>query len=265
MEAKPKGWAREYAAWFDEPSVVERYHLRPPYPAETFELLASLVAGSPRVVLDAGCGPGDLARGLAPLVDRVDAVDSSAAMSARGQTIPDEKIRWIHAAIEDAALEPPYGLIVAGDSIHWFDWRTAFRRFRDVLAPTGWLAIVYRDWLRDRRLRERLGPIYSRHGANPDFASLDPVRELERRGLFETVASQTTSPVTWTPTREELIGCHHSQNGFLLEKMRDSARFDEEVIAAVEMLVPIHGGRYQLDVVATITWGPTLGRPGRPN
>jgi SAM-dependent methyltransferase len=208
MEAKPKGWASEYAAWFDESSLVERYHLRPPYPPETFELLASLAVGSPRAVLDAGCGPGDLARGLAPHVDRVDAVDRSAAMIARAQALPDGKIRWIHAAIEEAALEPPYALIVAGDSIHWFDWRTAFRRFRDVLAPTGWLAVVFRDWLREPQLREQLGPIYSRHGANPDFASLDPVKELERRGLFETVASHTTGPVPWTPTREELIGCH---------------------------------------------------------
>jgi SAM-dependent methyltransferase len=255
MEAKPKGWASEYAAWFDESSLVERYHLRPPYPPETFELLASLALGSPRVVLDAGCGPGDLARGLAPHVDRVDAVDRSAAMIARAQALPDERIRWIHAAIEEAALEPPYALIVAGDSIHWFDWRAAFRRFRDVLAPTGWLAVVFRDWLREPQLREQLGPIYSRHGANPDFASLDPVKELERRGLFETVASHTTGPVPWTPTPEELIGCHHSQNGFLLEKMHSPARFDQEVMAAVEELVPSRDGRLQLDVAATITWG----------
>ena len=255
MEAQPKGWASEYGAWFDERSVVERYHLRPPYPAETFDVLASLAVGPPRVVLDAGCGPGDLARGLAPLVDGVDAVDSSAAMIAEGRAHPVEKIRWIHAAIEDAALEPAYALIVAGDSIHWFDWQTAFRRFREVLAPAGFLAIVYRDWLRDPQLRERLGRIYSRHGANPDYAALDPVEELERRGLFETLASHTTSAVPWTPTPEELIGCHHSQNGFLLEKMRSPARFDEEVLAAVGKLVPKRSGRFQLDVVATIIWG----------
>jgi SAM-dependent methyltransferase len=188
-------------------------------------------------------------------VDRVEAVDRSAEMIASGRAVPDEKIRWIHAAIEDAALDPPYALIVAGDSIHWFDWQTSFRRFRDVLAPTGWLAVVYRDWLRNPQLRERLGPIYARHGANPDYAPLDPVEELERRGLFETVASHTTSPAPWTPTLEELIGCHHSQNGFLPEKMRSPARFDEEVLAAVDEVVPIRGGRFQLDVVATIIWG----------
>ena len=258
MEPKPKGWASEYGAWFEEPSAAERYDLRPPHPAETFELLASLVIDSPSVVLDAGCGPGDLARHLAHLVDRVDAVDRSAAMIAKGQTLPGgdaDNLRWIHAPIEDAALDPPYALVVAGESIHWFDWQATLRRFFEMLSTRGWLAVVYRDWLRDPRLREQLLPIYSRHGANPDFAPLEPVKELQLRGLFETVGEHTTSPVSWTPTREELIGCHHSQNGFVLEKMRDPAHFDEEIGEVVDNLVPVLGGRYQLDVVATITWG----------
>jgi hypothetical protein len=37
--------------------------------------------------------------------------------------------------------------------------------------------------------------------------------------------------------------------------MHSPARFDEELIAAVDELVPIRGGRFQLDVVAAITWG----------
>jgi hypothetical protein len=61
--------------------------------------------------------------------------------------------------------------------------------------------------------------------------------------------------VPWTPTPEELIGCHHSQNGFLLEKMHSPARFEQEVMAAVEELVPSRDGRLQLDVAATIIWG----------
>jgi hypothetical protein len=48
MEPKPKGWSAEYAAWFDEASVVSRYHLRPPYPDETFAVLALLGASTRR-------------------------------------------------------------------------------------------------------------------------------------------------------------------------------------------------------------------------
>ncbi|MBV9278962.1 MAG: class I SAM-dependent methyltransferase, partial [Chloroflexi bacterium] len=54
----------------------------------------------PRVVLDAGCGTGDVARPLAPLVDRVDAVDISAGMIERGRRLPggeNPAITWICA------------------------------------------------------------------------------------------------------------------------------------------------------------------------
>jgi SAM-dependent methyltransferase len=258
IEPKPKGWASKYGAWFDEESVASRYCFRPPYPAETFELLAPLASDSPRNVLDAGCGLGDLARHLAPLVDRVDAVDRSQAMLAKGRTFPGAdaaNLNWIEAAIEDAPLDPPYSLIVAGDSVHWFDWGPTMKIFSDALSPRGVLALVTRDWARDPSLRARLGAIYSRHGANPDFAPLDPVDELARRGLFEQLGQRATGCEPWSPTRAELIGCHHSQNGFVLEKMRDAAEFDRELIEAVEELVPVSNGRFDLDVVATIIWG----------
>ena len=51
-----------------------------------------------------------------------------------------------------------------------------------------------------------------------------------------------------------MLGCHHSQNGFVLERMRDPAAFARDVLDVVDSLVPVREGRYQLDVVATITW-----------
>jgi SAM-dependent methyltransferase len=258
VDPKPKGWSSEYGAWFQERSAAERYDLRPPYPQETFELLGSLAVEAPRVVLDAGCGPGDLARRLAPLVERVDAVDQSGAMLAKGRTLPGASaanLRWIHGAIEDVSLEPPYALVVAGESIHWFDWELALPRFADILSPRGVLALVYRDWLREPEARARLGEIYARHGANPDFAPLDPVTELERRGLFQRIGEHTTASEPWRPTLTDLIGCHHSQSSFVLEKMRDAAGFDRELADAIDKLVSSRGDRYELDVVATITWG----------
>jgi hypothetical protein len=106
----------------------------------------------------------------------------------------------------------------------------------------------------------RLVEVYARHGANPDFAPLSPVDELERRGLFERRGEHCTASVPWAPTLDELIGCHHSQNGFVIEKMRDAAAFDRELAAVLEELVPARDGRFELDVAATIAWG----RPHRP-
>ncbi len=263
MEPKPKGWSADYAAWFDEASVASRYHLRPPYPAETFAFLASLAVSSPRAVLDAGCGTGDLARRLAPLVERVDAVDSSQAMLATALALPGAdaaNLNWVHAPIETAPFVAPYALVVAGDSVHWFEWERTMGLFVDALSPDGVLALVTRDWISDPVLAGRLVEVYARHGANPDFAPLSPVDELERRGLFERRGEHRTESAPWAPTLDELIGCHHSQNGFVIEKMRDAAAFDRELAAVLDEVVPTRDGRFELDVAATIVWG----RPHRP-
>jgi hypothetical protein len=74
MTPKPGQFDSEYGTWFQDPLVVAAYPKRPPYPAQTIELFAGLIVDEPRVVLDVGCGPGDLGRRLAPLVERVDAV-----------------------------------------------------------------------------------------------------------------------------------------------------------------------------------------------
>ncbi len=203
-------------------------------------------------------------RGLAPLVDRVDAVDRSRTMIASGQRCSGGdagNLRWIHAPIEAAPLDPPYALVVAGDSVHWFDWERAIAIFAGALAPGGVLALVTRDWISDPAVLAGLVEVYDRHGANPDFAPLSPIDELERRGLFTRLGAHRTGTVTWAPSLAELIGCHHSQNGFVIEKMRDVEAFDRELTALVEELVPARLGRFDLDVSAAITWG----RPHEPS
>ena len=264
VEPKPKGWARRHATAFEEPSVASRYGLRPPYPEETFECLARLATDEPRAVLDAGCGQGDLARPLAPLVGRVDAVDRSAAMVAAGRRLPGAdaaNLRWLEGDVEDVELEPPYALIVAGDSVHWFDWDHALPRFARILSPGGVLAVVSRNWSGPDALTSRLREVYACHGTNPDYAPLDPAEELERRGLFEPRGRHRTAG-EWTPTLAELLGAHHSQSSFVLERMRDPEAFDREVAAAVEELAPRASGRFLLPVTATIAWGRPLD-PGR--
>jgi SAM-dependent methyltransferase len=255
-EPKPAGWGAAYAAVFGHDDVVAAYRLRPPYPEETIQALAALAAGG--AVLDAGCGTGELARRLAPLAERVDAVDVSAVMLAEGRTLPRgnaANLRWVHGSIEEAPLEPPYALGVAGDSIHWFDWASAMPRLREVLAGDGVLAVVHRDWLRNQRARERLRTVYARHSWNPDFQPLDPIEELERRGLFVKAGEHVSGPVPWRPTLDEIVECHFSMSGFARSRLDDPERFAREVREAVaDSLTPTRE-RYELDVVGTVVWG----------
>ena len=41
----------------------------------------------------------------------------------------------------------------------------------------------------------------------------------------------------------------------MIEKMDDPDGFDRELAEAFDDLVPVHDGRYELDVTATVTWG----------
>jgi trans-aconitate methyltransferase len=130
MLPKPKHLGPEYSAQFQDRSVVTAYPNRPPYPAEVFALLASLITDAPRAVLDVGCGDGAIARHLVERVDRLDALDFSEAMIAQGRWLPNgdhPKLYWIAGRAEDALLRSPYALITAGASLHWMDWyKTAY-------------------------------------------------------------------------------------------------------------------------------------------
>lgn len=257
MEPKPRGWGPPYGGVFQEPSVAAVYHLRPPYPEDTFAFLAGLARGG--AVLDAGCGTGDLARPLARRVARVDAVDVSSPMIDCGRNLSGgaaTNVRWIVGAVEDAPLDPPYSLITAGESVHWFDWAVALPRLAGALAPGGALAIVHRgDWFPDEAVRERLRPIFARHSWNVDFEPRDPVDELERRGLFERLGTWTSRREPWRPTLEEAVETHFSTSGLARPRLRDPNKFAAEVHDVLAELEAGPDGRLELDVAATVVWG----------
>lgn len=226
MEPKPPGWDVRYADVFQEPDVVASYPNRPPYPQETIDELARLAAGG--AIVDAGCGTGELARRLAPLVERVDAVDISAPMLELARTLPGgDRVRWVHGGIEDAELEPRYALVVAGDSVHWFDWNRALPRIFEL---TPRFAVVSRNWFKgDDEVVARLRPVWAKHSWNKEFRPLDPVAELERRGLLRVVDRFESKTDPWKPTQNEVVALHFSQSGFARERLDDPAGFERDL------------------------------------
>src|SRR5215471_15938282 len=140
MIPRRESHSERFAARFQHQSVVDRYHLRPAYPPQTFELLNDLIVDKPRAVLDVGCGPGNVARPLSAYVDRVDAVDMSLPMLTRARTLPggdSSKIHWLHGRVEDMEFKPPYALITAGESLHWMEWGMVLPRFARLLTQHG--------------------------------------------------------------------------------------------------------------------------------
>jgi SAM-dependent methyltransferase len=266
MLPKPKHLWPEHAAMFKDQSVADAYPNRPPYPAEAIELLASLAVDSPRAVLDVGCGTGDLARPLAPLVGRVDAVDYSEAMIERGKTLPGggiPSLSWIHSPVETVPLASPYALVTAGESLHWLDWEIVFPRFVEALSPNGHLAFVLREWGHSLVVEQRLYPLFARYSTNRDYTQpYDLLEELEVRALFEKRGERTTVPVPWHPTLDEYVEARHSQNGLSRERMGQSNAdaFDVDLRRAIADLraeghVEEANGRLAFQVSARVVWG----------
>ncbi len=257
MRPKPKHLGQEYAAQFQDAAIVAAYPMRPPYPAAVFAMLAGLATAHPRAVLDAGCGTGDVARRLAPLVDRVDAVDASARMIARGRALPGgdaPNLRWIVASAEAAPLEPPYALITAGESLHWMDWQVVMPRFRAALAPGGLLALAERNEQRSPWSEERLRLI-QRYSTNTDFQPYNLIGELETRSLFTSAGERITEPEPFEQSVAAYVESIHSRNGFSRDRMRpeDARAFD---MAASELVTPYaRDGLLRLEIAARVTWG----------
>ena len=175
VQPKPSHYSADYAAWFQDPLVIAAYPARPPYPEQVFELLASLVLDAPRAVVDVGCGPGDLARPLAPLVERVDAVDFAAGMLELGQSLPGgdaSNVRWIHAG---------------GRSVHRAAVRTGHRPREPALDGLGGRHAALRGGADARRFtRDRRAPVActgsAPSGAVRDHCSAQPrARTIARR------------------------------------------------------------------------------------
>lgn len=249
---------RELGGTFAHTGVAEAYQHRPPYPSDVFEILARLVIDTPRVVLDLGAGDGAIARTLAPQVERVDALDISAAMIEAGRRRPGgdhPNVRWIVGAAETAELAGPYALVTAGASLHWMRWEETMSRLANALTPKGQLAIIGHG-PREVPWQDGLVEVIKRHSRNPDY---DPrfslIDALEERGLFRVTDNAESMPMMFEQTVADYIEEFHSTATLARELMTEQEAQDFD--HAVEEIVRpyAHDGILELKIVANLTWG----------
>ena len=183
--------------WADDEAAA-LYAYRAPYPRGVFDILERL-AVEPRVVLDAGAGTGALARNFPPAFTRIDAVDPSAAMIARGRALPggdEPRIRWILGRAEDAPLSPPYGLITVGASLHWMQPDVVLPRFRDALAPGAHLAILNTETTHSGEWHPQIVDVIQRYSPlEHHLETHEMVARDAAQGLVRLVGEERTAPV----------------------------------------------------------------------
>ena len=242
---------------FTDEDVVALYRHRPPYPAAVFDRIRKLIVG-PRVVLDAGCGTGALARGLVGDVTRVDAVDPSAAMLRVARSLPhgtDPRIAWQLASAEDAQLTGPYGLIACGASLHWMRHDIVLPRFRRALAPAARLAIVDSERSHEEsELRRDVIALIVKYSPVRDHEETpDMVRRLVATGAFVLEGEERTPPVAFEQSVEEYVAALGSTASLSRATLGPSAG---EFYRELSALFARHGvDRIRNGVVGYIAWG----------
>jgi SAM-dependent methyltransferase len=265
MNEPPSFWRPEVAATFEDREVAAAYRHRPMYPPQTFQIVVGLIRDVPRAVLDLGCGTGFVARPLAPLVDRVDAMDPSAAMIEEGKRLPGgdhPHLAWIVGRAERVALHPPYALVTAGDSLHWMDWDVVLPRLAGALSPHGLLAVLSVDGklaADDEALHQGVLDLIRRYTTFKEWRpAFDLLAELERRGLFQEEGRTETEAVPFRQPVDDYVESFHARASLSWQRMDpdEASAFDA---ALRELVLDRVGETVELTVRASIAWGKPLG------
>lgn len=128
-------------------------------PAVADALTAAFGLTRDDVVLDLGCGTGQLTRVLAPRVGAVLGMDPEPAMldqARRAGTPPN--VSWLLGADSDVGALTPVlgprrlGAVTVAQALHWMDHSRLFAAARPLLRPGGGIAVVTNGeplWLQD--------------------------------------------------------------------------------------------------------------------
>ena len=154
---------------------------RPDYPDELFEALAALAPGR-ELAWDCGTGSGQAALGLAQHFARVHASDPSERQLAEAR--PHERVSYSVEPAESVSLpDGSADLVLAAQSLHWFDLDLFYAEARRVLKPGGILAAAGYDWMYvspelDAAINRRLLPPLAPHWAPQNRILWDGYRSI---------------------------------------------------------------------------------------
>ncbi len=157
MTPSPEPAARHYGRVFDEIAAEYDRH-RPAYPDELVDQ-ACRAAGirSGDLVLEVGCGSGQLTRSLAGRGLRVTALEPGTNLisRARQNLAGAGEVEFVNARFEDVPLpHERFRAVFSASAFHWVDPDVSWQRAADVLVPGGTLTLVQYFGLAEARTRQ---------------------------------------------------------------------------------------------------------------
>ena len=197
------------AAWDPRQYAVFSGHRGRPFA----DLLAQVDAATPRLVVDLGCGPGELTLGLAQRWPdaRIVGVDSSPDMLARARELDtDGRVEWVETTAEDwdpTDLGAPVDVLVTNATLQWVPGHLRLiPSWVESLAPGGTFAMQVPsnfDAPSHRLMRE----VAARHPRAADLRpGLDRARAVARPETYAALLLDLTPDVdVWQTTYEHVL------------------------------------------------------------
>lgn len=131
--------------------VADYIRYRPGYPAALLDLLRDECGLRPEitcVIADAGSGTGLLAEIFLKNGNRVFGVEPNVEMRQAGEEYlrAYDNFTSVGASAEATTLlAASVNFVTAGQAFHWFEPVAAHREFSRILAPGGWVVVVWND------------------------------------------------------------------------------------------------------------------------
>jgi ubiquinone/menaquinone biosynthesis C-methylase UbiE len=184
MTPLPESVARRYGRVFDD-IAAEYDRQRPAYPDELVDQACRVAGiGHGDLVLEVGCGSGQLTRSLAGRGLRVTALEPGTNLIslARQNLEGAGELEFVNAQFEEARLpRERFRAVFSASAFHWVDPDVSWQRAADVLVPGGTLVLVQYFGLEEARTKQdQDAALAAIRTVAPDIAESWPTyRELD--------------------------------------------------------------------------------------
>jgi len=242
-------------ALFDD--IAERYAAyRPGYPAPVVDFITATASlGPAAVVLEIGCGTGQLTTQLARRGFELTAIDIGPSMIATARRhLAGAEVSFQLTSFEDlGAADESFDLVISGAAFHWIDPEVAFSKSARLLRPGGWLALLGAAESYDDPVGAALQDLWLNHGdigGAWNSRPSDP-EAFAATGLFGSPASLTDKQQT-TMAATDVICLESTRATFLSWSDDTQCHFTEELGQLLESRPEVHLTRHTSVTMAQV-------------